>query len=137
MNTTANDVTYIHIHEAKNDEQLFTCAILKSAERQNKFCSSKHRESYEAMVVQRVLKLRKFGENEFSVRDFLNQTDVFLVKTIHGNDDKQLVTHLSLVSFLWDIGKQYSPRCDAAKSGVPSGAILFAQRNFIEESDEK
>ena len=25
-----------------------------------------------------------------------------------------------------DIGKQYSPRCDAAERGVPSGAILFA-----------
>ena len=33
---------------------------------------------------------------------------------------------------LWDIGKQHSPRCDAAERGVPSGAILFAQRNFIE-----
>ena len=41
-------------------------------------------------------------------------------------------THFSLASFLWDIGKQYSPRCDAALCGVPSGAILFAQRNFIE-----
>ena len=30
---------------------------------------------------------------------------------------------------LWDIGKQYSPRCDAAERGVPSGTILFAQRN--------
>ena len=28
------------------------------------------------------------------------------------------LTHLSLTSFLWDIGKQNSPRCDAA--------ILFA-----------
>ena len=37
-----------------------------------------------------------------------------------------LLTHLSLVSFLWDIGKQHSPRCDAAERGVPSGAILFA-----------
>ena len=32
-----------------------------------------------------------------------------------------VLTHLSLVSLLWDIGKQNSPRCD-----VPSGAILFA-----------
>ena len=39
------------------------------------------------------------------------------------------LTHLSLTSFLWDIGKQHSPRCDAAERGVPSGAILFAQRN--------
>ena len=37
-----------------------------------------------------------------------------------------LLTHLSLASLLWDIGKQNSPRCDAAERGVPSGAILFA-----------
>ena len=44
-----------------------------------------------------------------------------------------VLTHLSLVVILWDIGKQHSPRCDAAERGVPSGAILFAQRNFIEK----
>ena len=33
----------------------------------------------------------------------------------------KLLTHLSLASFLWDIG------------GVPSGAILFAQKIFIEK----
>ena len=43
------------------------------------------------------------------------------------------LTDLSLASFLWDIGKQHSPRCDAADWGVPSGAILFAQRNFNEK----
>ena len=32
----------------------------------------------------------------------------------------------SLASFLWDICKQNSPRSDAAKRGVPSGVILFA-----------
>ena len=37
-----------------------------------------------------------------------------------------VLTHLSLASLLWDIGKQNSPRCDAAECGVPSGAILFA-----------
>ena len=36
------------------------------------------------------------------------------------------LTHLSLASVLWDIGKQNSPRYDAAERGVPSGAILFA-----------
>ena len=41
------------------------------------------------------------------------------------------LTHLSLASILRDIGKQNSPRCDAAERGVPSGAILFAQRIFI------
>ena len=44
------------------------------------------------------------------------------------------LTHLSLASFLWDIGKQNSPRCDAAERGIPSGAILFAWRNFIEKT---
>ena len=38
--------------------------------------------------------------------------------------------HLSLASFSWDIGKQYSPRYTADGGGVPSGAILFAERNF-------
>ena len=28
-------------------------------------------------------------------------------------------THLSPASFLWDIGKQHSPRCNAAEPGVP------------------
>ena len=43
------------------------------------------------------------------------------------------LTHLSLASLLWDTGKQNNPRCDAAERGVPSGAILFAYRNFIEK----
>ena len=47
------------------------------------------------------------------------------------------LTHLSLASLLWDIGKQYSPRCDAAESGVPSGAILFAKRIFIKNLFKK
>ena len=40
------------------------------------------------------------------------------------------LTHISLASFLWDIGKQNSPRCDAAKCGIPSEAILFAEKTF-------
>ena len=32
---------------------------------------------------------------------------------------------------LWEIDKQYSPRCDIAFSGVPSGAILFSKRIFV------
>ena len=36
------------------------------------------------------------------------------------------LTHISMASFLWDMGKQNRPRYDAAKRGVPSGAILFA-----------
>ena len=42
------------------------------------------------------------------------------------------LNHISLASFLWDIDKQNSPRCDAAKRGVQSGAILLADMNFIE-----
>ena len=45
--------------------------------------------------------------------------------------------HISLVSFLWDIGQQNSPRCDAAKCGIPSGAIMFAYINFIEKNEIK
>ena len=37
-----------------------------------------------------------------------------------------VLTHLSLASLLWDIGKQNSPRWDVTERGVPSGAILFA-----------
>ena len=43
------------------------------------------------------------------------------------------LTNISLASFLWDKGKQNSPRCDAAKRGIPSGAILFAYMIFIEK----
>ena len=43
------------------------------------------------------------------------------------------LTHLSLVSFLWDIGKHHSPGCDLAIPSVTSGAMLFAQRNLIEK----
>ena len=50
----------------------------------------------------------------------------------HDAENLEL-THLSLASLLWDIGKQHSTRCDAAERGVPSGAILFAWRNFIEK----
>ena len=44
-----------------------------------------------------------------------------------------ILTHISLASFLWDMGKPNSPSCDAAKRGVPSGAILFAYKNVIEK----
>ena len=43
------------------------------------------------------------------------------------------LTHISLASLLLDIGKQNSPRCDAAERGVPSGTILFAKSNLIEK----
>ena len=32
-----------------------------------------------------------------------------------------------------NIGKRYSPRCDAAERGVSFGAILFADRKSIEK----
>ena len=38
----------------------------------------------------------------------------------------RILSHISLSSFIWDISKQKNPRCDAAKRGVPSGAIQFA-----------
>ena len=37
-----------------------------------------------------------------------------------------LLTHISLASFSWNIGKQNIPRCDAPNNGVPSVATLFA-----------
>ena len=49
-----------------------------------------------------------------------------IVMTVRTYSLSDILTHLSLASFLWDIGKQHSPRCDAAERGVPSGAILFA-----------
>ena len=36
-----------------------------------------------------------------------------------------VLTHLSLASFLWGMGKRNSPRCDATDSSVPSGAMLL------------
>ena len=42
-----------------------------------------------------------------------------------------------MVFFLWDIDKQSNPRCDAAKRGVPSGAILFPFMNLIERCNKK
>ena len=41
---------------------------------------------------------------------------------------RQLLTHISLASFLWDIGKQCKTRSNAAKRGVWSGSPLFAYR---------
>ena len=41
--------------------------------------------------------------------------------------------HISLASFLCVIGKQNNPRCDAAKRGVPSGAIVSVDMIFIEK----
>ena len=62
---------------------------------------------------------------------FISAIDMIMVKYI--DCCCCILTHLSLASLLWDIGKQHSPRCDAAERGVPSGAILFAYRNFIKK----
>ena len=48
-----------------------------------------------------------------------------------------ILTHLSLMSYMWNISKQYKPRCDAAEHGIKSGAILFASRNFIKQHGMK
>ena len=47
------------------------------------------------------------------------------------------LTHISLASLLWDIGKQHSPICDTAERSVPSEAILFAKRTFIKQVNKK
>ena len=44
-----------------------------------------------------------------------------------------ILTHISLASYFWDIGKQYRPRWDAAELGVSSGSTLFAYRNFYKK----
>ena len=43
------------------------------------------------------------------------------------------VTLTHMASHLWNIGKQYIPRWDATERGIPSGTILFAQRNVIDK----
>ena len=55
------------------------------------------------------------------------------IKTPSTVSEINLLVHLILASLLWDIGKQNSPVCDAAKRGVPSEAILFAERKIVEK----
>ena len=40
------------------------------------------------------------------------------------------LTHISLASHFWDIGKQCRPRSDATERGIWSGSSLFANRNI-------
>ena len=61
----------------------------------------------------------------------LNDATLYIGYLVLKTDLK--LTHLSLSSLLWDIGKQNSLRCDAAERGVPSVAILFAYIIFIEK----
>ena len=42
---------------------------------------------------------------------------------------KGVYTHISLASFLWDIGKQNSPKCDAAKSASHLGIFCLLAGN--------
>ena len=43
----------------------------------------------------------------------------------------------SLASFLWDIGKQNSPRWDAAKRGVPSGANMKLRHCLLSDTESE
>ena len=43
--------------------------------------------------------------------------------------DSNSLTHISMVSYVWDIGKLSILRCE--QRGVPSTAILSAERNSI------
>ena len=47
------------------------------------------------------------------------------------SNQTKVLTHISLASFLWDIGKQCKTRSDVAKCGVWSGSPLFAYRSFF------
>ena len=42
-----------------------------------------------------------------------------------------------MTSYLWDICKQYSPRCDDAERGVSFGAIVFAVRGIASKTKFK
>ena len=70
---------------------------------------------------------RLYGLSAPATKQYTNLTIIFKRSAPFNT---VCLTHLSL---LWDIGKQNSPRCDAAERGVPSGAILFAYRIFIEK----
>ena len=69
--------------------------------------------------------------NKVALVDLDNQCDP--KHTCRKQTYLKILTLISLPSFLWDIGKQYSPRCDATECHVPSGAILFAYKIFIEK----
>ena len=66
---------------------------------------------------------------------FVYNMDQVAYKCLYATcmDSLSFINSYELGVFLWDIGKQHSPRCDATERGVPSGAILFAKRNFIKK----
>ena len=65
-------------------------------------------------------------KNIYNIRLFIHYR--FIAKQ-HTNICLTL-THISLMSFLWDISKQCIQRSDAAQCGVLSGSPLFAYRMF-------
>ena len=54
----------------------------------------------------------------------------YLGLDVRNNDDVFVLTHISLASFLWDVGKQCRPR---PERGVWSGSTLFAYRLFYQD----
>ena len=54
-------------------------------------------------------------------------------RKIDKDIDIIILTHISLASHVWDIGKQCRPRSDAAERGVWSGSTLFTHRNFYQK----
>ena len=59
-----------------------------------------------------------------------------LEPNVQGRVCKTSLTHISLASHLWDIGKQCRPRSDATERGVWSGSTLFAHKNFYQKYDK-
>ena len=55
---------------------------------------------------------------------------IVLCFTHSVNCRKLILTHISISSHFWDIGKQCRPRSDATERGVWSGSSLFANRNI-------
>ena len=68
---------------------------------------------------------------------FISCTCIFVMLSGFERNLSNYLTRLSLSSLLWDIGKQNSPRCDAAERGVPSGTILFAKESLSKNEIKK
>ena len=81
-----------------------------------------HHASYGVYISQ----LIRFASVCNHVTDFNVRNKCSTAKFLNFITDTMVLTYLSLVSLLWDIGKQNNPRCDAAELGIPFRAILFA-----------
>ena len=57
---------------------------------------------------------RKHEKYDDLVQLFPNKVAIQIASIKIKDNQTCNLTHISLVSLLWDIGKQYSPRCDAA-----------------------